>query len=156
MFKLLNDSTISKFVTKKWIEVNDLSSGKYSANKNLRFISSMLGSDLCDYSDAYIVIKSTITVEGDNDDKNGKKLTFHNNASFRSRIQKINNIFIDNTEDLDIVMPIYNMLEYSGNYSMTGSLWNYYRVQINYSAIENNNGNRINNNKMIASKSFEH
>ena len=54
-------------------------------------------------------------------------------------------------------MPIYNMLEYSGNYSMTsGSLWNYYRVQINYSAIENNNGNRINNNKIIASKSFEY
>ena len=59
----LNDSTISKFVTKKWIEVNDLSSGKYSANKNLRFIFSMLGSDLCDYSDAYIVIKSTIMLK---------------------------------------------------------------------------------------------
>ena len=67
--KLLNDSTVSKFVTIKWIEVNDLSSGQYSVNKNIRFKTSMLISDLSDYSDAYIVVKGTITVEGDNYDK---------------------------------------------------------------------------------------
>ena len=51
--KLLNDWTVSKFVTKKWVEVNDLSSGQYSVNKNIRFTTSMLGSNLCCYNDAY-------------------------------------------------------------------------------------------------------
>ena len=61
-----------------------------------------------------------------------KKLTFKNNAPFRSCIAKINNTFIDNAEDLDVVMPMYNLLEYSGNCSVTlGSLRNYYRDQIN-------------------------
>ena len=55
--KLLNNSTVSKFVTKKWIEINDLSSGQYSANKNIRFKTSMLISDLYDYTDAYIAVK---------------------------------------------------------------------------------------------------
>ena len=65
--KLLNDSTVSKFVTKKWIEVNDLSSDQYSVNKNIRFRPSMLKSDLFDYSDAYIVAKGRIGVGGNND-----------------------------------------------------------------------------------------
>ena len=93
----------------------------------------MLRSDLYDYSDAYIVGKGKATVEEDDDDdkKRNKKLTFKNNALFRSCISKINNTFIDNAEDLDIVMPMYNLLEYSDNYSMTsGSLWNYYRDEI--------------------------
>ena len=58
--KLLNDSTVSKFLTKKWIEVNDLSSCQYSVNKNMRFKTSMLRSHLCDYNDLYIVVKGTI------------------------------------------------------------------------------------------------
>ena len=62
--KLLNNSTVLKFVTKKWIEINDLSSGQYSVNKNIRFKTSILRSDLDDYSDAYIVVKGRITVEG--------------------------------------------------------------------------------------------
>ena len=61
-----------------------------------------------------------------------KKLTFKNNAPFRSCISKINNTFIDNAGDLDIVMLMYNLLEYSDNYSMTsGRLWNYHRDEIN-------------------------
>ena len=86
-----------------------------------------------------------------------KKLSFNNNAPFRSCIS-INNTFIDNAEDLDIVMPIYNLLEHSYNYSMvSGSLWNYYRDEINDYPNENNTANnRINNNKTIASKSFEY
>ena len=66
---LLNDSTVSKFVTKKWIEVHDLSSGQYSINKNIRFKTLMLRSDFCDYSDAYVFVKETITVEEDNNAK---------------------------------------------------------------------------------------
>ena len=93
---------------------NDLSSGQYSVNKNIRLKTSTLRSDLCDYSDAYIVVKGRITVQGDNHAKTrNKKLTFKNNASFRSCISKINNTFVDNAKDLDIVMPMYNLLEYS-------------------------------------------
>ena len=83
--KLLNDLTVSKFVPKKWIEVNDLSSGQYSVNKNIRFKTSMISSDLCDYTDGYIIVKGTITVEGDDDNKKrDKKTILKNNAPFRS------------------------------------------------------------------------
>ena len=71
----------------------------------------------------------------------------------------MNNTFIDNAEELDIVMLMYNLLEYSGNYSMTsGNLWNYYRHEVNDSANENNGTNnyRTNNNKTTTSKSFEY
>ena len=66
--KLLKDSTVPKFVTRKWIEINDLSGDQYSDNKNIRFKTIMLRSDFCDYSDAYIVVKRTIDlgVNGDN------------------------------------------------------------------------------------------
>ena len=118
IFKLLNDSTISKFETKKEIEVNDLSGGQYSANKNIMFKTPMLRSGLCDYSDACIVVKWRMSVTGTNAaNRANEKLTFNNNAPFRSCITKINNAFIDNAEDLDIVMPIYNLLQYSDKYS---------------------------------------
>ena len=120
----------------------------------------MLRSDLYDYSDAYIVVKGRISVTGNNAaNRRNKKLTFKNNAPFRSCISKINNAFINNAEDPDIVMPMYNLFEYSNNHSMTlGSLWNYYGDEVNDSANENNNANnfRINNNKTTASKSFEY
>ena len=103
-------------MTKQRIEVDDLSSSQYSVNKIKRFKTSMLRSDLCDYSDAYIVVKRRITSEGDNDNKTrNKKLIFKRNDPFRSRILKINNIFIENAEDLDIVMAMYNLLEFSDN-----------------------------------------
>ena len=78
---------------------------------------------------------------------------------FRSCISKTNNAFTGNAENLDIVLPMYNLLEYSDNYSMTsGSLGNYYKNEVNDVAIENNDaGNyRVNNNKTIKSKSFEY
>ena len=122
---------------------------------------SFLRSDLCSYSDAYIVVKRRISVvKGINDaNKRNKKLIFKNNAPFRSCITKINYTSIDNVEDLDIIMPMYNLLEYSGNYSMTSeSLWNYHRDEVNDPANENNGGNnyRINNNKITTNKSFEY
>ena len=119
----------------------------------------MLRSYICGYSDAYIVVKGRLTVDRDNDSKErNKELTFKNNSPFRSCIPKINNTFVDNAGDLDIVISMYNLLEYSGNYSMTsGSLWNYYRDEIDDDANENNAGhNKINNNKVITSKSFEY
>ena len=87
-----------------------------------------------------------------------KKLIFKNNVSFRSRISKISSTFIDTAEDFDIIMPMYNLLEYSDSYSMTsGSLWSYYRDEVNDYDNENDNANnnRINNNKTITSKSFK-
>ena len=134
-----------------------------------RFKTSMLRSDLCDYSDAYIVVKGRISVKSNNNaNRINNKLNLKNNAPLISWISKINNTFIDNAEDLDIVMPMYNLLEYSDNYSVTsGSLWNYYRDEVNDDENENydddddddddddNNNNRINNNKTITSRSFE-
>ena len=88
----------------------------------------MLRSDLCDFSDAYIVVKGDITVTNPNNAKRNKSVTFKNNASFINCITKINGIKFDNAEYLDVVMPMYNLLEYSKNYKKTtGSLWNYYR-----------------------------
>ena len=137
--------------------MNDLTSGQYFANKNIRFKTSILGTDLCDYS-VIIVVKGTIIIEGDNDGKTrNKKVIFKNNAPFQSWVSKINT-FVDNAEDLDIVMPMYNFLEYSDNYSVTSrSLQNFYRDEVNDDENENDNvNNRINNNKIITSKSFEY
>ena len=104
-------------------------------------------------------MKGRIIIEGDNNaEKRNEKLTFKNNAPFWSCISKINSTFIGNPEDPDIVMPMYNLLEYNDNDSMrSGSLWYYCRDEINDDANENNAAcNKINNNKTITSKSFEY
>ena len=120
---------IPRFISKNWVEIHDQSGSaddRYKPNKQIRFKTSMLTSDLCDYSDVYIVVKGTITVTDSDNDAYDKKLTLKNDASFASCILKINNTLIDNAEDLDIVMPMYNLLEYSKNYrKTTGSFWNY-------------------------------
>ena len=87
----------------------------------------MLRSDLCDYSNAYIIVKGDIIVtRPNNTDQYDKKLAFKNNAPFISCISKINNTLIDNAEDFYIAMPMYNLLEYSTNYRKTTErLWNY-------------------------------
>ena len=135
---------VPRFITKKWVEVHDQSGNdRYNPSKQIRFKTSMLRSDLCDFSDAYIVVKGTITVTNPDNNAYDKKLAFKNNAPFVSCVSKINNTLIDNAEDLDIVIPMYNLLEYSKNYSKTtGSFWNYYRDEPN-SGIggENNNVN---------------
>ena len=117
----------------------------------------MLRSDLCDYSDAYIVLKGRISVRGTNDaNKRNKKLTFKNNAPFKSCKLKIKYTFVDSTEDLEIVMSMYNLLEYSDDFFMTsGSLRNCYRDKVNDSANESDNANKnINKNKTATRKIF--
>ena len=111
-----NDKNLPKFATKKWIEVYDQSERNYSPNKEIRIKTSMLRSDLCDYSNAYIVVKGTITVTNPNNAKRNKAVAFKNNAPFINCISKINGVKIDNAEDLDVVIPMYNLLEYSKNY----------------------------------------
>ena len=117
----------------------------------------MLRSDLYDYSDVSIIVKRKISVAGTFNAKRwNKNLTFKNNAPFISYIWKINNTFIDNAKDLDIIMLMYDLLEYSENYIMAPeSLRNYYRDEVNDDTNENNAaGNyKINNNK-TTSKSF--
>ena len=79
----------------------------------------MLRSDLCDYSDAYIVVKGIINLKAsENTDLGQKDVAFKNNAPIRSCITKINSTLIDDTEGLSIVTPMYNLLEYSQNYSV--------------------------------------
>ena len=156
--KLINNSTASKFVTKmgqsKWF-----TSGKYSTSKNVWFKTSMLRSDSYGYNYSYIVVKRAITVEGNNVAKTrNKNRIFKNNAPFWSFISKINNTFIDNAEDLDIIMPMYNLLEYSDNYSVTsGRLWNYYRDEVNDDSNEDNAADiKISNKKTLTGKYFEY
>ena len=144
-------------MTKNWVKVNYLSSSQHSINKNIRFKTSILRSDLCDYSDAYIVVKGIINVRGTNgNNRRNKGLTFKNNAPFRSCILNISNAFIDNAENLYIAMAMYNLLDCSDNYFMTsGNLWNYYRDEIYDDEKENENNNKLNN-KTITSKCFKY
>ena len=86
----------------------------------------MLRSDLCDYSDAYIVVKGNITVTNPDNTKRNNEVTFENNAPFINCISNINDEKIDSTEDLDVLMLMYNLLEYNKNYrKTTGNLWSY-------------------------------
>ena len=126
----------SKFRTRNWVKINDENRGRYDSN-NIKFKTTMLRSNLCDYADAYILVKGmiTITVEGNDAaarqaDERDKGVTFKNCVPFTKCISRTNNtgIDIDTAQDIDIVMPMYNLIEYSHNYSKTsGSLWQYYR-----------------------------
>ena len=119
---------VPRFITKKWTEVQSQSGNTYNTSKPIRFKTSMLRSDLCDYSDAYMWAKGKITVTNPNNNANfDRRLTLKNNAPFISCISKINSELVENAEDLDII-PTYNLLEYSKNYEKSsGSLFNYYR-----------------------------
>ena len=138
---------LSKFVTRSYVKVNSLSN-TYNENKSIRFKTSMLRSDLCDYADAYILVNGTITVAGNQPrDRQNIPLILKNNAPFVSCITRINNELIEDADDLDIVMPMYNLLEYSKNYRKTiGSLYNYYRDELNDDA----------NNNVVNSNSFQY
>ena len=124
-----------RFITKKWVEVHDQSvsaDDRYKPSKQIRFKTSMLRSDICDFSDAYIVVKRDNTLTKTNGrgiiDIRNRPLAFKSNAPFTNCISKINNVLTDNAEDLDVVIPMYNLLEYSKNdRKAAGSLWNYYR-----------------------------
>ena len=126
---LIDDNTLnqpSKFRTRNWIEINDESRGAYNVNSQIKFKTTMLKSSLCDYSDAYILVKGTITVN--NTAAQGAAANNTNNTCvpFTNCISEINNTQIDNARDIDTVMPMYNLIEYSDNYAKTtGSLWQY-------------------------------
>ena len=122
---LLDDASnkTSKFKTKNWVEINDESRGTYDVGSQIKFKTTMLKSSLCDYSDAYIHVKGTITVNNtaaaDVDANNtNKKVTFKNCAPFTKCISEVNDTNVDDA--------MYNLKYYSDNYSKTsGSLWQY-------------------------------
>ena len=125
----------SKFRTKNWVEINDESRGTYNVNGQIKFKTTMLKSRLCDYSDAYIFVKGIkiITRAGADAaarqaDERDKGVAFKNCAPFTNCISEINNTQVDNAKDIDLVMPMSNLIECSDYYGKTsGSLWQYFR-----------------------------
>ena len=121
----------SKFRTRNWVEINDESRGVYHVNSQIKFKTTMLKSSLCDYSDAYILVKGTISANhtaarGAAANNTNKKVIFKNCAPFTNCISEINNTQVHNAKDIDIVIPMYNLIEYSDNYEKTtGSLRKY-------------------------------
>ena len=145
---------LSKFFTREYVRVNSLFN-TYNENKSIRFTTPMLRSDLCDYSDAYILVKSTITVAGNHprDNRQNRPLILKNNAPFISCISKTNNELIEDAEYLDIVMPMYNLLEYSKNYRKTiGSFYNYYRDELS----DDNDNDNFGNIKVVNLEAFKY
>ena len=120
----------SKFRTKNWVEINDESRGTYNVNSKIKFKTTMLKFSLCDYSDAYILVKGTITINGAGADaaarqadEKDKGVAFKNFTLFTNCISEINNTQVDNAKDIDIVMPMYNLIEYSDNYAKTTGIF---------------------------------
>ena len=154
---LLDDASsnqASKFKIKNWVEVNDKSRGTYNVNSQIKFKTTMLKSSLCDYSDAYVQVKGTITVNNTAAapapaaaNNTNKKVIFKNRAPFTICISEINNTQVENAKDIDNVMPLCNLIECSEyNYSKTsGSLWQYCK---DIPAVDDNNAivNFANNN----------
>ena len=151
----IESEQLSKFVTREYVRVNSLSN-MYNENKSIRFETPMLRSDLCDYADAYILVNGTITVTSQNvirDKKKNRPLILKNNAPFISCITRINGELIEDADDLDIVMPMYNLLEYSKNYRKTiGSFYHYYRDELSDDP-DNANHDNI---KVVNSNAFKY
>ena len=142
----------SKFRTRNWVERNDKSRGTYTG-EDIEFKTTMLRSNLCEYANAYILVKGNITIAGNAgpepdlnaartaaqllaarlSDERHKGVTFKNCTPFTKCISTINSTDIDNAQDIDIVMPMYKLIEYSDNYSkISGSLWQYHKDGPNY------------------------
>ena len=120
---LLNSSEneYSKFATKKWYVIDSESKGNYSHHDPIKFLTKSIESSLCDYSDAYVLVTGDITVTGGNANT---KVAFKNCATFNKCRTEINGTFVDEADFINIAMPMYSLIEYSGNYSdSSGSLW---------------------------------
>ena len=114
ILSLLNEASDSKFVKRKWNIVNDNSKSNYDATNEIIYKTEVLNPYLCDYNDAYILVRGDITVVA----APAVQVAFENCAPFTKCITKIDETTIDDAEDLDSVMPVYNLIiEYSSNYS---------------------------------------
>ena len=124
-----------KFKTKNWVEINYESCGNYNKDNQIRFKTSMLRSSLCNYSDAYILVKGTIAAvntaaQGQPNNSANKKVIFKHCAPFTNCISRINNMQVNDAHDIDVVMSMHNLIGYIDNYSRTSEiLWEYCRDQ---------------------------
>ena len=132
-------------IRKNWVEMNDESRETYNAWIQIKLKTSMTKSILCDYSDACIHVKGSITVTNTGTaatpNNRNKKVIFKNCVPFINCISEISNIQVDDAHDIDVVMPMYDLIEYSDTFTKTsGSLYQYYRDE----PVLNNNVNIIN------------
>ena len=138
---LLNgtDNDNSKFATKKWYIVDSESNGNYSQNDEIKFLTRSIESSLCDYSDAYILVTGNITATPNNA---ATQVVLKNCALFEKCRTEINETFIDEAKHINITIPMYNLIEYSNNYSDTsGSLWHFKKDEITNNADVSNDDN---------------
>ena len=130
IIKLLNDSSNkeSKFATEKgYVIDSQTTKGKYKQGDTIKFETETIKSSLCDYFDAFILVTGNITVIANNN----TDVAFKNCAPFSTCTTKINDIFVDEANHIYIAMPMYNLIEYSDNYSDTsGSLWQFKRDKV--------------------------
>ena len=122
IINLLNDSSNeeSKFATKKWYIIDSQTAkGKYNKNNSIKFERESIKSSLPNYSDAFILVAGDITV---NRSKN-TDVAFKSSAPFSTCKREINNVFIDDGNHFYIAMPMYNVIEHSGNYSDTSEAY---------------------------------
>ena len=148
---LLNDynNENSKFATKKWYVIDSESKGNYSHENPLKFLTNSLESSLCDYSDAYILVMGNIAVKRRNAADTANiaigaitQVVFKNCAPFKDCRTETNDTFVDYAYFINIAMPMYNLIEYSDNYSDTsGSLWDFKRDEIDNNANVTNDDN---------------
>ena len=130
------DNESSKFATRKWYVINDQNNTDYVEDSTtVKFRTKISKSNLRDYSDAYILATGNITTA--NGDAN-TRVAFKNCAPFTKCITHINDEHVDNADNFDIIIPMYNLIEYSDNYSDTsGNLWQFKRDELPV----NNDGN---------------
>ena len=125
IINLLNDSSNeeSKFATKKWYVMDSQTTkGEYKQGDVIKFETETIKSSLCNYSDAFDLVTGNITVTADNN----TDVAFKNCAPFSTCTTKINDIFVDEANHIYIAMPMYNLIEYSDNYSdASGILWQF-------------------------------
>ena len=116
---------IQNLQQKKWHIIDSESNGNYLKDEEIKFLTRSIESSLCDYSDAYILVTGSIRITCGNQNT---KVAFKNCAPYKNCRTEINNTFVDYADFIDILMLMYNLIEYSDNYSHTsGSLWNFKR-----------------------------
>ena len=139
----VDDGKIRKYNTINWIEINDQSNYVYNDNTAIKFNTPMLRTSLCDFSEAYVVLDGSIAVTADataapnpvqtaQQNRENKNFIFKNCTPFTDCITKINSTMIENANNIDLAMPMYNLIEYSDNYEKTsGSLWQFKKDEPN-------------------------
>ena len=122
-----SDNDKSRFATKKWCIIDSESNGNYSQNDEIKFLTRSIESSLCEYSDAYILVTGNISATHNAT----TQVVFKNGAPFEKCRTEINETFVDEATHINITMPMYNLIEYSDNYSDTsGTLWQFERDEI--------------------------